>query len=134
MPTAEEILAQQSEEWKKSDASGTWYPEDGEYAVMITEVKTEVRGNLAWINVTGEIQNGEYEGRTFPVLEAANKTFFLVKTAVQALGGDPDAMESPLDAVAFLKDFEGAVINVRKYRSSSNGKTFDNVRILGIAE
>lgn len=142
--TAEQILAQQTKEWQDAEANATWYPpEDGVFTARIASVEavTKGRGDNArtGIDVSHEIVDGPYEGKSHPAGFWAGKGFFMAKNYIAALGADPDDYASPVEALEFLKTKVNTVvseqISTREYTDrAGNQKTARNVEILSVLQ
>ena len=138
MPTAEEVLQQQADEYKNASA-GFWDPPDGTYTGILTGSKMDFIGkakDVAAVIVGGQIIEGEFDGKEVRLGTFSAKRAGFLKTMVTSLGGEVEGM---VEASQFIDALTGQAVQFTVSRSVSppsekypNATTFINYRIEGL--
>lgn len=135
MATADEILAQQAEEYKNAPRSLRWQPPDGTYMEVITEVSSQfiTRGGqkVPAVTIVGEIVDGEWQGKRNSLGVFASPHWGFLADVVEALGGDEQG--NPAAAKDFLASKIGTLVSVqvRRTKNKVTKVEYANANILG---
>ena len=84
--------AQQSAEWKNAPRSLRWQPPDGTYVEQVVEVKAQMIGKEAAVQVIGKIMDGDYLGKQNSLGLFGPRNFGMLADLVEVLGGNPESL------------------------------------------
>jgi hypothetical protein len=136
MPTAEDVLAQQTKDWQNAPRRVTWQPpEDGDYLGQITDVRTELANDGdAIIQVIAEIVDGQYLGKkTVAGFFKGIKMFGMLADLTDLLGG-PANLPSAMEAVKFLQSKVGSFVQLTRTTNKKTKKAFVNITSIIVPE
>lgn len=110
------ILEETAEEFANAEAFDDWMPPDGDYTVLLTNAKTDVKAyddgsKMLWVRITGRIladHNPEVDQKEFTAGFFSSKAYGILKQAANVLKGSP--CTSNTEAIKVLMGCAGTVV------------------------